>query len=107
MPITRAPSPGASRNGWLSREGAPPMGDRTRGAFAFAGWRGGGPAAGPPGGGPAAALRRLGEAQGDEVVSLTLDVGQQQDLDAVREAALEAGAVRAHVMDVRDALALE
>jgi argininosuccinate synthase len=72
------------------------MGDRTRVAFAFAGWPG-----------EAQALRHLVEVEGDEVVSLTLDVGQQQDLDGVREAALEAGAVRAHVMDVRDQLALE
>ena len=41
------------------------------------------------------------------MVTLTLDLGQGEDLDAVREAALEAGAVRAHVIDVRDELALE
>jgi argininosuccinate synthase len=72
------------------------MGDRTRVAFAFAGWPG-----------EAQALRHLVDAEGDEVVTLTLDVGQGQDLDGVREAALEAGAVRAHVMDVRDALAID
>jgi argininosuccinate synthase len=72
------------------------MGDRTRVAFAFAGWPG-----------EAQALKHLVETEGDEVVTLTLDVGQGQDLDGVREAALEAGAVRAHVMDVRDALAIE
>jgi argininosuccinate synthase len=72
------------------------MADRTRVAFAFAGW--------PV---EAGAVRHLVEVEGDEVVTLTLDLGQGQDLDAVREAALEAGAVRAHVMDVRDALALE
>jgi argininosuccinate synthase len=72
------------------------MADRTRVAFAFAGW----PLEGR-------ALRHLVEVEGDEVVTLTLDLGQGQDLDAVREDALEAGAVRAHVMDVRDALALE
>jgi argininosuccinate synthase len=70
------------------------MGDRTRVAFAFAGW----PA-------EARALRHLVDVVGDEVVTLTLDVGQGQDLDGVREAALEAGAVRAHVMDVRETLA--
>ena len=72
------------------------MADKTRVAFAFAGW----PVEAP-------ALRHLVEVEGDEVVTLTLDLGQGQDLDGVREAALEAGAVRAHVMDVRDALALE
>ena len=72
------------------------MADKTRVAFAFAGW--------PV---EAAAVRHLVEVEGDEVVTLTLDLGQGQDLDGVREAALEAGAVRAHVMDVRDALALE
>jgi argininosuccinate synthase len=72
------------------------MADKTRVAFAFAGW----PLEGP-------ALRHLVEVEGDEVVTLTLDLGQGQDLDGVREEALEAGAVRAHVMDVRDALALE
>jgi argininosuccinate synthase len=72
------------------------MADRTRIAFAFAGWPG-----------EADAIRHLVEVQGDEVVTLTLDVGQGQDLDVVREAALEAGAARAHVMDVRDALAID
>jgi argininosuccinate synthase len=72
------------------------MADTTRIAFAFAGW--------PV---EALAVRQLIEVEGDEVVTLTLDLGQGQDLDAVRETALEAGAVRAHVMDVRDALALE
>ena len=72
------------------------MADKTRVAFAFAGWPG-----------EAAALRHLVQVEGDEVVTLTLDIGQGQDLDGVREAALEAGAVRAHVMDVREALAME
>src|SRR3954447_8512441 len=70
------------------------MADKTRIAFAFAGW--------PV---EAAAGRPRLRGEGDEVVTLTLDLGQGQDLDSVREAALEAGAVRAHVMDVRDALA--
>lgn len=72
------------------------MADKTRVAFAFAGW----PIEAP-------AVRHLVEVEGDEVVTLTLDLGQGEDLDGVREAALEAGAVRAHVMDVRDALAME
>jgi argininosuccinate synthase len=72
------------------------MADKTRVAFAFAGW-------------PieTLAVRHLVEVEGDEVVTVSLDLGQGEDLDAVREASLEAGAVRAHVMDVRDALALE
>lgn len=37
-----------------------------------------------------------------DVVTLTVDVGQGNDLPAVRERALAAGAVRAHVMEARD-----
>ena len=37
-----------------------------------------------------------------EVVTLTLDVGQGRELAHVRESALAAGAVRAHVLDSRD-----
>ena len=37
-----------------------------------------------------------------EVVTATLDLGQGRELDAVRERALAAGAVRAHVLDVRE-----
>lgn len=40
-----------------------------------------------------------------EVIAVTLDVGQGRDLTDVRERALAAGAVRAHVLDVRDELA--
>ena len=36
-----------------------------------------------------------------EVVTVTVDVGQGESLLAVRERALEAGAVRAHVLDAR------
>jgi argininosuccinate synthase len=61
--------------------------------FAFSGW--------PD---EVRAIRHLVEQDGDEVVTLTLDIGQQQDLDSVRALALGAGAVRAHVLDVRDAL---
>jgi argininosuccinate synthase len=39
------------------------------------------------------------------VVTLTLDVGQGTDLSDVRERALAIGALRAHVMDVRDEFA--
>lgn len=61
--------------------------------FAFAGW--------PD---EVRAIRHLVETDGAEVATLTLDLGQGQDLDAVRVQALGAGAVRAHVIDVRDAL---
>lgn len=40
-----------------------------------------------------------------EVVTLTLDLGQRDELDAARERALAAGAVRAHVLDVRESFA--
>jgi argininosuccinate synthase len=42
-----------------------------------------------------------------EVVTVTVDVGQGESLLAVRERALEAGAVRAHVLDARDGFAQE
>jgi argininosuccinate synthase len=37
-----------------------------------------------------------------DVVTVTLDVGQGTDLTSVRERALEAGAIRAHVIEARD-----
>ncbi|BCS31594.1 argininosuccinate synthase [Luteitalea sp. TBR-22] len=40
-----------------------------------------------------------------EVVTVTVDVGQGDSLLAVRERALEAGAVRAHVLDARETFA--
>ena len=40
-----------------------------------------------------------------DVVTLTLDVGQAGELEATRQAALAAGAVRAHVLDARDEFA--
>jgi argininosuccinate synthase len=43
--------------------------------------------------------------QGAEIVTLTLDLGQRDDLEEVRDRALAAGAVRAHVLDVREELA--
>lgn len=42
-----------------------------------------------------------------DVVTLTLDLGQGRELDRIRERALGAGAVRAHVLDVRDEFARE
>jgi argininosuccinate synthase len=54
-----------------------------------------------------ASVAALGELRraGDEVVALTVDIGQADELGAVRERALASGAVRAHVVDARDAFA--
>src|SRR4051794_10969449 len=40
-----------------------------------------------------------------EIVALILDLGQGGDLEAVRDGALALGAIRAHVLDVRDEFA--
>jgi len=42
-----------------------------------------------------------------EIVAMTLDVGQRRELEGVRQAALAAGAARAHVLDVREEFARE
>ena len=42
-----------------------------------------------------------------DVVALTLDLGQDQELGEVRDRMLEAGAARAHVLDARDEFARE
>jgi argininosuccinate synthase len=42
-----------------------------------------------------------------EVVAVTIDLGDGQELEAIRDRALAAGAVRAHVLDVRDVFARE
>jgi len=47
----------------------------------------------------------LAETYDAEVVCVTLDLGQGKELDSVRERALAAGAVRAHVLDVREEFA--
>jgi len=54
-----------------------------------------------------AAIPWLAQQLGAEVVTLTLDLGQGGELLGIRERALAAGAVRAHVLDVREAFALE
>lgn len=51
------------------------------------------------------AISWLAEAYGAEVVALTLDIGQGGDLEAARDRALALGAIRAHVLDVRDEFA--
>lgn len=52
-----------------------------------------------------AAIPWLVGAYGAEVVTLTMDLGQGCDLEEIRDLALAAGAVRAHVLDVREAFA--
>jgi len=51
------------------------------------------------------AIPWLAEAYEAEVVTLTLDLGQGRDLEEIRDRALATGAVRAHVLDVREAFA--
>jgi len=51
------------------------------------------------------AIPRLAESFDAEVVALTLDVGQSRELEGIRQAALAAGAVRAHVVDAREEFA--
>lgn len=55
----------------------------------------------------AVALARLVEHHQAEVITVTVDVGQGPGLSHVREKALAAGAVRAHVIDARDEFAQE
>lgn len=52
-----------------------------------------------------AAIPWLASTHNAEIVTMTLDVGQGRELEAVRQSALAAGAVRAHVLDVRDEFA--
>ena len=51
------------------------------------------------------AIPWLAEHYGAEVIAVTLDMGQGRELMDVRERALAAGALRAHVIDVRDEFA--
>ena len=50
----------------------------------------------------AAAIRLLARRCAADIVTLTVDVGQSRDVRAVRDAALAAGAVRAHLFDAVD-----
>ena len=50
----------------------------------------------------AAALAWLRECRGAEVVTVTVDLGQGRELEAVRDRALTLGAARAHVLDLRE-----
>ena len=51
------------------------------------------------------AIRWLAEKYDAEIITLTLDLGQGQELTNVRERALAVGAVRAHVIDAREEFA--
>jgi argininosuccinate synthase len=51
------------------------------------------------------AIRWLAERQRAEVVTVTLDLGQDRELDEARDRALAIGAVRAHVLDARETFA--
>jgi argininosuccinate synthase len=51
------------------------------------------------------AIPWLAETYGAEVVAVTMDLGQGENLEFARERALAAGAVGAHVMDVREEFA--
>jgi argininosuccinate synthase len=51
------------------------------------------------------AIPWLAEQYGAEVIAVTLDLGQGRELMDVRERALAAGALRAHVIDARDEFA--
>ena len=54
-----------------------------------------------------AAIAALAAEHGAEVVTLTLDVGQDQELEDIRDRALHAGASRAHVLDAKEEFAYE
>jgi argininosuccinate synthase len=51
------------------------------------------------------AIAWLKESSHAEIVAVTVDVGRGRELEEVRERALECGAIRAHVLDVREEFA--
>jgi argininosuccinate synthase len=53
------------------------------------------------------AIPWLAEQYGAEVVTVTMDLGQGNELEEVQERALVAGAMRAHVLDLREEFARE
>jgi argininosuccinate synthase len=53
------------------------------------------------------AIRWLADTYGAEVIAVTMDLGQGENLDAARERALATGAVNAYVVDVRQEFASE
>ena len=55
---------------------------------------------------PRSMIAGLAQEYRADIVTLTMDVGQPRDLDELRDRALAGGAIRAHVLDVREELAL-
>ena len=51
------------------------------------------------------AIPWLAERYGAEIIAVTLDLGQGEELESVRDRALATGALRAHVLDARDEFA--
>src|SRR5690606_8895305 len=51
------------------------------------------------------AIPWLAEKYGAEIICVTMDLGQGKELDDARERALSLGAVRAHVLDLRNEFA--
>ena len=51
------------------------------------------------------AIPWLAEKYGAEIITVTMDLGQGKELDDVRERALASGALRAHVLDLREEFA--
>jgi argininosuccinate synthase len=55
---------------------------------------------------PSIAIPRLAERYGAEIITVTMDLGQGKErLEEIRDRALATGALRAHVVDVRDEFA--
>ena len=54
-----------------------------------------------------AAIPWLADTYAAEVITVTVDLGQGRELEEVRDRALATGALRAHVLDERDAFARE
>jgi argininosuccinate synthase len=54
------------------------------------------------GGLDSSAIPWLADKYGAEIIAVTIDLGQGRALEAVRDRALASGALRAHVLDVRD-----
>ena len=51
------------------------------------------------------AIPWLKEKHGADVIAVTLDLGQGRELNQIRERAMAAGAIRCHVLDVREEFA--
>ena len=50
------------------------------------------------------AIPWLAEKYGAEIITVSMDLGQGKELDDVRDRALASGALRAHVLDLREEL---